>query len=196
MVVGSEDFEELENLTKRQNKKIIESMESEIPGHFESISKGISEEFDVDFAVKLAGMMPLEPHYESDNALSYSMYVSYGTSVEGMKKNFSVASTATYLNVAGKVLFLYCYGPQGELDWTRRTSRAWADAVLASNSRPPAGRSIGRGIDWNEVLEKGLIGAVVGSLIALALGLARRSRSKGRDRRARIAAPRRCPCSA
>jgi len=138
MVVGFKDFAELKSITKRQNKEILKSVESQIPGLMEKTSKGISKEFDVNFALQLSQMIPLDPHYETDNAFAYSMYINYGASVEGSKEDFIVSATATSANVAGKILFLYCYGPQKDLEWTRNASKAWAGMVMDSNSQPPS----------------------------------------------------------
>lgn len=41
-------------------------------------------------------------------------------------------------NVAGKVLHLSCYGPEGDLAWTREATRDWAGVVLSRNPGPPA----------------------------------------------------------
>jgi hypothetical protein len=171
MVVGSKDFIELKNTVKRQNKEIFESVKSQIPGLMKGASEGISEEFDVNFALQISQMIPLEPHYETDNALAYSMYINYGVSAEGTKEELIVSATATIVNISGKVLFLYCYGPQGELEWTRSASKSWAEDVMGSNTQPPAHSSGGRGMDWNKVVEKGIVGAITGGLIALIFGV-------------------------
>jgi len=171
MVIGSKDFTELKNMTKRQNKEIFESVKSQVPGLMKDASEGISKEFDVDFAIQISQMIPLEPHYEAGNALSYSMYINYGVTTEGTKEESIVSATVTYANVAGKVLFLYCYAPKAELEWTRSASKSWAEQIMNSNSQPPAGSSGGRGMDWSKVFEKGIVGAVLGGLIALIIGV-------------------------
>jgi hypothetical protein len=179
MVVGSKDFTELKNITKQQNEQIIESVEAEMPGLLESMSDEIGEEFDVDVALRLSQMVPLDPHYEADNAFAYSMYINYGASVEGSEENFIVSATATFVNVAGKILFLYCYGPQEELEWTRSASRAWAGMVMESNARPPSDSSGDGGFDWSRVFEKAVIGAIVGGLVALVIVVLSRFKKKG-----------------
>ena len=45
-VVGSKDFAELKSLTKRQNREILKSAETQLPGLMEETSKAISEEFE------------------------------------------------------------------------------------------------------------------------------------------------------
>ena len=171
MVVGSKDFAELKNMTKRQNKEIFESVKSQIPGLMKGASEGISKEFDVNFALQISQMIPLEPHYEADNALAYSMYINFGVSAEGTKEELIISATTTFVNVSGKVLFLYCYGPQGELEWTRSASKSWAENVMGSNTQPPARSSGVRGMDWNKVIEKGIVGAITGGLFALIFGV-------------------------
>jgi hypothetical protein len=177
-VVGSKEFAELASMAKRQNTEILKSVESKIPSVMKKTSKGISKEFDVNFALQLSQMVPLDPHYETDNAFAYSMYVNYGVSVEGEKEDLIVSATATFVNVAGKILFLYCYGPQEDLEWTRNASKAWAGSVMASNSEPPARSSGGRGMDWNRVIEKGIVGAIIGGLMALIFGVFSRFKKK------------------
>ena len=124
-------------------------------------------------------MVPLDPHYETDNAFAYSMYINYGVTVEGSKEDFIVSATATFVNVAGKILFLYCYGPQKDLEWTRSASKDWAGMVMASNDQPPSHSPDSRGIDWSKVSEKGIVGAIVGGLIALVFGFFYRFKKKG-----------------
>lgn len=171
MVIGSKDFAELKSMTKRQNKEIFESVKSQVPGLMKGTSEGISQEFDVDFALQISQMLPLDPHYEADNALAYSMYINYGVSAEGTKEELIVSATTTFVNVSGKVLFLYCYGPQDELEWTRNASKSWAENVMISNIQPPTRSSDGRGMDWNKVFERGILGAIIGGLIALIFGV-------------------------
>lgn len=171
MVIDSKDFTELKNITKRQNNEIFKSLETKMSDVMKKTSKGISDEFDVDFALKLSQMVPLDPHYETDNAFAYSMYINYGATVEGSNEDFIVSATATFVNVAGKILFLYCYGPQDELEWTRTASKAWAANVMGSNAQPPTSSPGRHGIDWNKVFEKGIVGAISGGLIALIFGV-------------------------
>lgn len=173
MVVGSQDFAELKSMTKKQNQEIFESVKSEFTGFFEKTSEGISKEFDVDIALQLSQVIPLDPHYESENALAYSMYINFGIALEGNKEDIAVSATATFVNASGKVIFLYCYAPKEELEWTRSASKAWAESVMASNPLPPTRSSGGRGINWSKILGKGIGGAIAGGLIALVLALLR-----------------------
>jgi len=171
MTTGKDDFSQLKEMVVSQNQQILEEVKSQMPEHMKSMSQGFSREFDVDFALTLSQMIPLEPHHQSENALAYSMYINYGVAVNDESEDVIVAATATFLNTSGVVLFLYSYASQDDLEWTRNASKDWAESVMESNDQPPA-KSPGRGIDWDKVIEKGLVGAVVGGLFALLAGAA------------------------
>ena len=108
------------------------------------------------------------------------MYINYGVSAEGAKEKVIVSATTTFVNVSGKVLFLYCYGPQDELEWTRSASKSWVEKVMVSNTQPPARSSGGRGIDWSKMLEKVIVGGIIGGLIALILGFLSKFKKKAK----------------
>ncbi len=125
-------------------------------------------------------MVPLDPHYETDNAFAYSMYTNSGITMEGSKEAFIGSATATSVNVAGKVLFLYCYGPQEDLKWTRSASRDWAGMIMERNALPPSRSSGGGGIDWSRVFEKAVFGAIAGGFIVLIFVVFFRHSRKGK----------------
>jgi len=180
MTVGKNDFAQLKSMTKSQNQEIFESIKAQVPDQMRKISEGVSKEFNVDFAMDISQMVPLEPHYEAENALAYSMYINYGVAAGQETTEEIVSATATFLNASGTVLFLYGYASKDELEWTRDASMKWAESVMASNSQPPAKSPSGSGFNWNKVMEKGFIGAITGGLIALVIGvLSKFKRKKG-----------------
>ena len=170
MTVGKTDFSELKEMTKSQNQQMVADVKSKMPEHMRKMSEGLSQEFDVDFAMDISQMVPLEPHYEAENALAYSMYINFGVTAGAEKKEAISAVTLTFLNASGVVLFLYGGAPQDELEWTRSAPMSWAESVMTSNSQPPARSPGSRGLDWNRIMEKGLVGAIIGGLIALIAG--------------------------
>ena len=170
MTVGKNDFSQIKSMTKSQNQQMLKDVKSQIPEHMKKMSQGVSKEFNIDFAMNISQMVPLAPHYEAENALAFSMYINYGISAGNENIEEIVSATSTFLNASGTVLFLYGYAPKDDLEWTRAASMSWAESVMAKNSQPPE-KSPGRGIDWSQVMEKGLIGAIVGGLFALIAGM-------------------------
>lgn len=133
MVISSEQFTEIKDAVKSQNKKLYEDIKSLTSKQMKSMSKGVSKEFDIDFAMKLTKAVPYDPHYETDNVLAYSLVINYGGSVEGEKEDYIVSATATFVNLDGKVLFLFCYGLKEDIEWTRKASKVWVKTILAEN---------------------------------------------------------------
>ncbi len=170
-MISSKDFADLQRMTIQQNKEIFNSLESKIPGQLDKISKGISNEFDINIALQNLQMVPLDVHYTDENAFAYSMYLNYEVAAERSSENIILSATATCLNTAGKVIFLYCYAPKVELEWTRSVSKLWAESILANNPSPST-QSSGHGrFKWEKVIEKTVIGAVTGGLTALVVVL-------------------------
>ncbi len=167
LVVTTQDFAHIKEVTKSEFKSIMDEVKSQMPEHMEVISEGMSEAFDVDLAMTISQMVPLEPHYEAENALAFSMYINYGLVAEDSDEKFVVAGTAMFVNAGGKVLFLYCFADQQDLEWTRSASQAWAEAVLATNPPPPAGKSFGAMLMDKPGVWAGVIGGIVGCSVGL-----------------------------
>ena len=167
LTVGKNDFAEFKKITRNQNDELLKNATPQIREAVSKMSEGLSQEFDTNFAMEISQMVPLAPHYEEESAIAFSMFVNYEVAAEEVKKTNIVASTVTLLNAAGRVLSLYSYGPQGDLEWTRTASRDWGKRVIESNTQPPPESPSGRRFDWNEVMEKGLAGAIAGGLVAL-----------------------------
>lgn len=180
-MISSDDFADLQRITVQQNEEIFDSLKSKFPGQLDKISKGISNEFNIDFAIQMSQMVPLDVHYTDDNTLAYSMYINYGVTAEGSSKNIILSATATILNTSGKVIFLYCYAPKVELEWTRSVSKLWAESILANNSSPPTQSSGHSRFKWKKVVEKTVIGAITGAItggVAALVVVSRKRRKK------------------
>jgi hypothetical protein len=172
MTIGKDSFSQFKSMTKKHNRQVFENIKAQIPEVMNNFSQGVSQEFNIDFAISVSQVVPLETHYEAENAMALSMFVNYGSSAGDEKIEEIISATSTFLNASGAVLFLYAYGPRDELEWTRSASKAWAESVMASNSKPLS-KTPGQGLDWTNAS----VGVIVGGLIALiatAFGILRR----------------------
>ena len=83
---------------------------------------------------------------------------------------------ATFVHAGPKIVALYgtdLTGDDDVLGGLKEETWAWRDAVLAANAAvPKAAKS--RGFDWSKIWGGAAIGAVVGGLVALVLGLVRK----------------------
>lgn len=182
--VSSAQFADFRSILRDQIDDMYANAEEQLP---ELISKGnheLSEEFDADLAVEFGGLVPLPIHLDTDNAMANSMFMTVGGTVDGENIGAEVvAATTLFLHVKDKVLFLYVYGQESEIEWTRETAERWATDIVAANPLSAAEqraveRSDSIGIDWSQVLEKTLIGAFVGGAIGLFSFLFRKRQKK------------------
>lgn len=142
-VVGSANFSELKKVTQREYQQIIEEIKAKDPGIYQRLNEGVQEQFALKSAIEVSQLVPFEAHYETPQALAVSMYLTIhvpreqtGEDEAETKEDIS-AATATVMNVGGKLLFLYCYAPQEDLEWTRTASQAWTENIIAANAAPP-----------------------------------------------------------
>ncbi len=144
--------------------------------------RGLREEFGADLELEVSDVVPLEPHEESENLLGYSMFFRETVSTGGGSEVHGVAVTSTLVLVSGKVLFLYCYGPKEDLEWTRKAAGEWARAILACNPLEAPRASRLTAIDWADVAADALTGAAVALLTTLLAGyLVKRRKNRTPD---------------
>jgi hypothetical protein len=91
-----------------------------------------------------------------------------------------VANGSAVVLADHQVLFLYAYADYDDADdlaWVKDSVRAWAADVRAGNPDDPAvAAQARRGFDTGGVGRAALIGAIIGGLVAVVAGLARRRR--------------------
>ncbi len=136
LFLSGTEFQELKAVAKSQNAKIIENAERKLPGITQEINKGISDKYDVDLAFSVSQILPMPVHEESDRTLAYSAFVRFEMNDEfgNLTSNVAVV-TATFVHVRGKLLLLFAYAEESGLEWSKETSRQWADSIVAAN--PP-----------------------------------------------------------
>lgn len=140
-VINHTNFLELKKATRREYQQTIREIKAKDPQIYQRLNKGVQEQFDLETAIEVSKLVPFEPHYESSHALAVSMFLTITDPLEEgadaeAEEDISTA-TATVMYVQGQLLFLFCYAPQEDLEWTRTASRAWTEAILAANDKPP-----------------------------------------------------------
>lgn len=134
MSVSAAQFGEFQDVLRNQLFELTARMQEKLPELTRAGNASLSEQFDADLAVELGGVIPLPVHYDTDNAIASSMYMTVSATVNGEDMGSDVLSaTMLTLYVGDKVLFLYVYGAQSDLLWTRETASAWADSIVAGN---------------------------------------------------------------
>jgi hypothetical protein len=181
--ITSAQFAELRSAFRNQIAEMYANVEKQLPDLVAQGNSALSETFSADVAVELGGLVPLPVHHDVDNAIANSMFMTVGTTVNSEDAGVNVlAATSLILHVRDKVLFLYVYGTESDLEWTRNTAANWSTEIIDANplstdEQRAVDKSGSAGIDWNRVLERTLIGALIGGVIGL-LSLLFRKRRK------------------
>ncbi len=137
MSISAAQFGEFQDIIRNQLFELTARVQEHLPEITSAGNAALSEQFDADLAVDLGGVVPLPVHHDTDNAIASSMYMTVSATVNGEDMGSEILSaTMLSLHVGDKVLFLYVYGPQSDLLWTRETANAWADSIVAGNPFP------------------------------------------------------------
>jgi len=173
-IVPISKFRELKEIVKNQNNEIIKNSEDVIKEQFNDINTNISEKQKIDLALSLTNIQPLPAHIETERSLAYSVYVKYSIKDEtGNPSTYIAITTSTFVYVKGKILFLYSFAGESDLEWSQNISRQWASSVIEANPSDfatslnellPASIT---GINWNKVGEKAIFGALIGLVFGL-----------------------------
>tara|TARA_R100000027_G_scaffold67739_1_gene68363 strand:+ start:22186 stop:23028 length:843 start_codon:yes stop_codon:yes gene_type:complete len=160
--VGPREFSGMIKIIQAQNQKIFQRLQNDLKLAMDDTSSGISEEFDIDFALGVSQMVPLDPHFQSENCLSYSLYINYDVSANDANSEVIVAATSTFLNLSGVVLFQYSYASKPDLEWTREISKDWAEATFLANDVDISTSEEFHTEPWKETVTYGVLGAACG----------------------------------
>ena len=160
MDISKRMFAELTSTIKTEREDVIAQAEVEAKQQLE----------DANIGIAVSGMEFLEVHDETDQSLSFSMLVDIDTGFQKVRQ----ATTACMTLLNNRIISLYAFAPRDELEWTRTAARDYQVTVLADNPN----KAVGPRFDWSKVLNKALIGAVVGGGFALFFSLFKRNENE------------------
>ncbi len=161
------DFALLKSGMVKHIEEANEQIKAQVNEALRETSQSISKSYDTSFSATVSEMVPLPVHYETPDTLSYSMHLGYGATNGAENSTNRMISTSTIMNVSGTILFLYCYAPNDQLDWSRTFSRDWSNSIQASNENLPAAR---KSRFWDQTLSRLLITTVFGGIGGLIFG--------------------------
>ncbi len=182
--ISNMDFQKLVTHFKDQQNVLFGKYKDKIDGLLEGATKKMSEESDLLLKMELGENISLGIFLEQPNAFGFANLMKYRVAVEGEELDSIVAGGSSFILTRGKMLFAYVYSvyeTQDDVDWVRSKSKEWVNSLLVSNETATS-NSVQRlspitGIDWERIVGKGIVGAVVGGLLALIIGLFRRMKN-------------------
>ncbi|MBB3048868.1 hypothetical protein FHR99_003142 [Litorivivens lipolytica] len=97
------------------------------------VSGELSQDSGVDVSVSMNGMEFYPAHEESDSHFSHSMMNSYDMAIESGTKETKVAATVTTALINDRMVFMYVYGEESGLEWTRSAASEWVASTFKAN---------------------------------------------------------------
>ncbi len=181
-IVTTADFIELKSAMQKQYGDMLHKLEKQMPDLMEKINKRLEGQLNAPLNLNVNEAVPLPAHDESERSLAVSVMMNLAVKLpDGETTNAPVVMTTTLVHVRGKVLFAYVYGEGKDLEWTRKVSKEWSDAILAANpsdaataakEAPPKPM-----FSTSAVVRGAIIGAAIGALIGLVRSVTRRKTS-------------------
>ncbi len=136
---STQTFAEFRDILRSQLDEIFEEVRQELPDLADDASQSVSDAIGEDLELSIGEIVPFAVHLDTENAMAYSQYVNYGTAVAGEDMgNTVVAATTAFVHVRDKILFIYVYGAEDDLEWSRDFASNWLDQIFAANTATAA----------------------------------------------------------
>lgn len=125
------------NNNEATNKLLLDRLPN-ISRQLKEKSDSLVESFKYNPELSVSKMVIVPGSQETENSYDYSMYSrASSTGEDGKVTSRLVSATAAFILVKGQILFLYAYGGEKDLEWTRTMSRQWAKSILSLNTPTP-----------------------------------------------------------
>jgi len=179
-------LEDMKNTHRKNSEDKWKKMRQDLRDIQSDVNEGFREDFDFDLALSTSDHVELEPHDDRDRVFAYSAISRHWARREtGEVDDFLSITSMAFILLKDKILTVYVFGGKDDLSWTRDLLEDWTNALIAAN---PEDAMIDKtlelappGINWIEVIEKGLVGFATGGLAILlyfAINMLRFSRAR------------------
>jgi hypothetical protein len=136
--VTPENFASLQRTYKEGIEQKVRQMEAQLPGLSAQLNQKLRTS-KLDQAFNLQSVIALPVHAQTDRSISNSMIMKLERTEDGRTVTFVRVSTLTLAWVNGRVLFLYTFGEQEDLTWSREASARWVAGIQQANRTKASG---------------------------------------------------------
>lgn len=130
---SNKEFEALKSIIQERKTEILDVAKGKIEKNFQQVIEQIEQENETGVQINFNNIIWLDSHENSDRTIAFSSFFKTSFSFGSLNKDNIIAATTTFINVQGKILSIYCYGTQDDLEWTRGFSKKWADSIINKN---------------------------------------------------------------
>lgn len=127
-------FSQLKDLLKHNIRDVMYKVATKFPNIFTQSEINIAKKYGLYLAHAKLNVIPLPHNRATKHSFSYSILIKINQHhASTAQQPLTITATATLVHVKGKVLFMYCYSMDNNLQWSQRASREWAAAVISEN---------------------------------------------------------------
>ena len=137
VLVSDKDFASLVSAINADNQKYSAELLAQMPELLKSPNQNIEKIFKMNPKKSVLQLVVLPVHISTKDAVSYSTFskATRANKAGGVDTTI-VCATATIVHIKKKLAYLYCYGGENDLEWTRKNAKLWTEAILAVNQSP------------------------------------------------------------
>jgi hypothetical protein len=173
---------EMAPLRENLEQTIRQLVEQRLPQELAGASQRATELFGDDVRLELGQLRDMRMFLDRPDVLGFVTIAPVNVSVGGHADPGLLASASITALVRERVLYLYVYSgyeTNGDLAWVQNTAMDWYARVAKANSgrtqtgiqqageREPLNPRNTRSLDYDQILGKGIVGAIAGGVIAL-----------------------------
>jgi hypothetical protein len=183
LTISEKMFAEGKSQLKAQQDTILQQSEKDVSKLINNAVEKMSEDTGRNLDVKLGEQKMLGFFFESDDALGFNTLSHIQSSNDQGTYNDVIALSSMLLRVKGKIMYVYVYKKytdQKDIDWINKTAQEIVQNIINNNQvSEKEEASYGddsSGFNMDELLKRTGIGAFIGLLIGLAMGLGKKKK--------------------
>lgn len=181
MEIGERTFADVKQQMKGEMDRMQETVRQEIDKQISAVEKQRREAGGEDLALSISDVNVLGYFDDSPSSFGFTMAMKVAAKGGGKAVDDKVVTAGVVVPVNGRLLYLYSiadFHSPADRQWVEKAAGAWRDAVVAVNPRL-AGPSGKREFDFNSVGRSGIVGGIIGGVVALFALLFKKKKPQG-----------------
>jgi len=165
--IGDRTFSGMRQETKAEIDKAQETIRQEIAKLSGKAEKALQDATDADAALSLSDVVVLGCFDESPGSLGFTMAMNMAAKAGDKTIKGKMVVAGMLVPVNGRLLYLYAnsdFNSPADRSWAEQAVTTWRDVIVAANPRVEGPAA---GFDFTRVGRSGLIGAVIGGVVAV-----------------------------
>ena len=126
------DFTQVREVLRNQQDVLLENVQDQVNGYFESIHTGT----DPHSRIKVGHLLPLGIFADENRRHASESIAKYRLNEQTDEEGYLVAGATNVLHVARRVVFAYVYSNyahEADREWVRQVSNEWSGDILSRN---------------------------------------------------------------